>query len=110
LKVKLIDDTVKTVLVDDSLLVWEIVDTIGEKLNIKNAEEYSLARVDGSSWLHPNQPLVEQGIEEKDTLLLKKKFFVTDQSVDRGDPIQLHLVFIQCRDMIGMFLLQKHLV
>jgi len=100
LKVKLIDETVKTVLVDDSLLVWEIVDTIGEKLSIKNAEEYSLARVDGSGWLHPNQPLVEQGIEEKDTLLLKKKFFVTDQSVDRGDPIQLHLVFIQCRDMI----------
>jgi talin len=44
LKIKLIDDTVKTVMVDDSLTVAEIVDQIGAKLNLGNAEEYSLAR------------------------------------------------------------------
>lgn len=48
--------------------------------------------------LHPTQSLQEQGVDEKEVLLLKKKFFVTDANVDRSDPIQLHLLYVQVRD------------
>jgi talin len=116
LKVKAMDDSMRTVMVDDSQVVWQLVDTIGERMGFKNAEEYSLAVADGSCWLHPTQTLQEQGLDEKDIVLLKKKFFVTvrpvpaatcsdssqDQSVDRSDPIQLTLVYMQCKDAIGM--------
>lgn len=33
-------------------------------------------------------------------LVLKKKFFVDDANVGRDDPVQLHLVYVQCRDAI----------
>lgn len=36
------DDTIKTVLVDLSLPVVEVVDIIGKKLNLRNADEFSL--------------------------------------------------------------------
>lgn len=44
--------------------------------------------------------LGEQGIVESDVLLLKKKFFFSDQSVDKNDPIQLNLLYVQARDAI----------
>lgn len=90
LKVKLMDDTCKMVLVDDSEAVWQIVELIGQRLDIKNPEEYSLARIppppppnqppqppQGTPWLHPTQSLADQGIDEKEAVLFKKKFFVT---------------------------------
>jgi talin len=33
-------------------------------------------------------------------LLLKKKFFFSDQAVDKNDPIQLNLIYVQSRDSI----------
>lgn len=47
LKVKLVDGTVKTMLVDLSLKVPEALATIAKKVNIKNAEEYGL-QIEGS--------------------------------------------------------------
>ena len=38
-------------------------------------------------------------------VLLKKKFFFSDENVDRNDPIQLNLLYVQCRDAI---LSEKH--
>src|SRR5262249_19350184 len=70
LKLRMIDGTTKTVMVDDSITMVEIVDVIGEKLSIANAEEYSLAKLDGT-WLLPTQSLGEQGVDEKDVLMLK---------------------------------------
>jgi talin len=32
--------------------------------------------------------------------LLKKKFFFSDQNIDRNDPIQLNLLYVQARDAI----------
>lgn len=43
LKFKLVDGSVKTVLVDESQPVINVVATIASRLNIQNAEEYSLA-------------------------------------------------------------------
>ena len=51
-------------------------------------------------WLSPEKTLAEQGVPETETLLLKKKFFFSDHNVDRNDPIQLTLLFVQSRDMI----------
>jgi talin len=44
MKIKLLDGTVKTVLIDWSLPVSELADVIGNKLNISNPEEYSLIK------------------------------------------------------------------
>ena len=42
----------------------------------------------------------EQDVQSTDVLLLKKKFFFSDQNVDRNDPVQLHLLYMQSRDAI----------
>jgi talin len=51
-------------------------------------------------WLNPEKTMTEQGVHEIDVLLLKKKFFFSDQNIDRNDPIQLNLVYVQSRDAI----------
>ncbi|GAM16912.1 hypothetical protein SAMD00019534_000870 [Acytostelium subglobosum LB1] len=103
LKVKLMDETLKTLLIDDSLSVGEIIEIIGKRIGIKNHEEFSLQAEQGgatSDWLNHTQPLHEQGVSDEAIVLLKKKFFVDDFNVNRDDPIQLHLVYVQSRDAI----------
>jgi talin len=51
-------------------------------------------------WLNPDKTMPEQGLEDVDVVVLKKKFFYSDQNIDRNDAIQVNLVFVQCRDMI----------
>eukprot|EP00005_Dracoamoeba_jomungandri_P004888 CAMPEP_0174252644 /NCGR_PEP_ID=MMETSP0439-20130205/2023_1 /TAXON_ID=0 /ORGANISM="Stereomyxa ramosa, Strain Chinc5" /LENGTH=2477 /DNA_ID=CAMNT_0015333213 /DNA_START=52 /DNA_END=7482 /DNA_ORIENTATION=+ len=114
LKFKLMDDTVKTMLIDDSLPVNAIVEHIGEKMGLRNPEEFSLRREnpenqkkkrlgrksEAKMWLHPTQALCEQGVSEDQVLLLKKKFYVDDANVDRSDPVQLHLVYVQSHEAV----------
>jgi talin len=89
---------VKTVLIDDSFTVSEIVDHVGKKMGINNPEEFSLMFAD--KWCKAGQALHEQGISDAETLVLKKKFFFNDANIDRSDPVQLHLLFSQCKDAI----------
>ncbi|EGC30476.1 hypothetical protein DICPUDRAFT_50735 [Dictyostelium purpureum] len=98
-KFKLLDQTIKTQLIDESTNVSEIVNFICKKMGIKNPEEYSLMNSNGQ-WLNSNQILSEQGISETDITVLMKKFFFNDANIDRNDPVQLHLLFVQCRDGI----------
>jgi len=42
----------------------------------------------------------EQGLVEEDFVILKKKFFVTDQNVDRSDPQQILVIYAQAREDI----------
>eukprot|EP01132_Coremiostelium_polycephalum_P006635 gene6635-8208_t len=101
LKVRLMDETVKTLLVDDSLNVGEIVEIIGKRVGLKNFQEFSLqSETAPGEWLNHSQPLHEQGVNDEAIVLLKKKFFVDDFNVNRDDPIQLHLVYVQSRDAI----------
>ncbi|KAI8824903.1 uncharacterized protein EV422DRAFT_576151 [Fimicolochytrium jonesii] len=129
LKVKTMDNSVKTVLIDESLNVQQLVEIICERIGIQNPEEYSIlpersleaaqqgvgkdaktqpkAKVgldtlagDQTKWLHPDKTLREQGVNEEDTVMLKKKFFFTDQNIDRNDPVQLNLMFNQAKEMI----------
>lgn len=37
----------------------------------------------------------EQGIDDNETLLLRRKFFYSDQNVDSRDPVQLNLLYVQ---------------
>eukprot|EP01133_Synstelium_polycarpum_P001416 gene1416-1640_t len=110
-KIKLLDETIKTQLIDESTTVSEIVASIAKKMGIKNPEEYSLIKEGASSgdWLKNNQILAEQGILDTDILVFKKKFFFNDANIDRNDPVQLHLLYVQCRDSIieGMYPTQR---
>lgn len=141
----MLDDALKTVIIDESLPVSMIVHTICEKIGISNPDEYSLLpdtpppekkekkdkkdkniTEEGISyielflsynfqyyiiqfyspphflarWLNPDKTLAEQFVLETDVVILKKKFFFTDQNIDKNDPVQLNLLYnqglIQC--------------
>jgi talin len=100
IKVKLLDDTQKVILVDESSTVAEITLVIADKLSIKNPEEFSIKLEGGSLWLNPTLSLTEQGVDEMSVLVFKKKFFFNDANVDKSDPIQLHLLYIQMKGAI----------
>jgi talin len=53
LKVKLLDDTVKTMIVDDSMSVEQLVEIVGKKMNIKNFEEFSLQTENAQAGILP---------------------------------------------------------
>ncbi|XP_055365540.1 talin-2 isoform X3 [Betta splendens] len=134
-KIKMLDGAVKTIMVDDSKTVGELLVTICSRIGITNYEEYSLIqeedkRDDGTAtlrkdrtlllrderkmeklkaklhtdddlnWLDHGRTFREQGVEESETLLLRRKFFYSDQNVDSRDPVQLNLLYVQARDDI----------
>lgn len=47
------------------------------------------------NWLDHGRTLREQGIDNNETLLLRRKFFYSDQNVDSRDPVQLNLLYVQ---------------
>lgn len=47
LRIRLVDDTTKLVIIDDSASVREISDLIGEKIGLKSSEEFSLRKPGG---------------------------------------------------------------
>uniref|UniRef100_A0A3Q3BI58 Talin 2a n=1 Tax=Kryptolebias marmoratus TaxID=37003 RepID=A0A3Q3BI58_KRYMA len=135
-KIKMLDGAVKTVMVDDSKTVGELLVTICSRIGITNYEEYSLIqetvedkKEDGTgtlkkdrtllrderkmeklkaklhtdddlNWLDHSRTFREQGVDENETLLLRRKFFYSDQNVDSRDPVQLNLLYVQARDDI----------
>ncbi|XP_053502228.1 talin-1 [Ictalurus furcatus] len=136
LKIRMLDGTVKTVMVDDSKIVTDLLMTICARIGITNHDEYSLVRDIGEekkeeitgtlkrdktllrddkkmeklkqklhtddelNWLDHGRTLREQGVEETEMLLLRRKFFYSDQNVDSRDPVQLNLLYVQARDDI----------
>lgn len=51
------------------------------------------------NWLDHGRTLREQGVEETEMLLLRRKFFYSDQNVDSRDPVQLNLLYVQVHDL-----------
>ncbi|XP_030759474.1 talin-2 isoform X2 [Sitophilus oryzae] len=141
LKVKMLDGTTKTIRVDDSQIVANMMVVICTRLGITNHDEYSLVledlenqeNIDNKNygtltlkkkreererdakmeqlrkklhtddevnWLDPSKTLREQGIQENETVLLRRKFFFSDQNIDSRDPVQLNLLYVQARDAI----------
>uniref|UniRef100_A0A6Q2X2P9 Talin 2a n=1 Tax=Esox lucius TaxID=8010 RepID=A0A6Q2X2P9_ESOLU len=137
-KIKMLDGAVKTIMVDDSKTVGELLVTICSRIGITNYEEYSLIQEvmeerkedghetgtlkkdrtllrderkmeklkaklhtdDDLNWLDHSRTFREQGVEESEMLLLRRKFFYSDQNVDSRDPVQLNLLYVQARDDI----------
>ncbi|KAM8893732.1 talin-2a isoform 2-T2 [Spinachia spinachia] len=135
-KIKMLDGAVKTIMVDDSKTVGELLVTICSRIGITNYEEYSLIQEtveekkedgmgtlkkdrtllrderkmeklkaklhtdDDLNWLDHSRTFREQGVDENETLLLRRKFFYSDQNVDSRDPVQLNLLYVQARDDI----------
>uniref|UniRef100_A0A8B9N265 FERM domain-containing protein n=1 Tax=Accipiter nisus TaxID=211598 RepID=A0A8B9N265_9AVES len=131
LKIHMLNGTVKTVMVDDSKTVMDMLMTICARIGITNYDEYSLVREimeekeeevtgtlkkdktllrdekkmeklkqklhtdDELNWLDHGWTLREQGIDNNETLLLRRKFFYSDQNVDSRDPVQLNLLYVQ---------------
>uniref|UniRef100_A0AAQ6A5D8 Talin 2a n=1 Tax=Amphiprion ocellaris TaxID=80972 RepID=A0AAQ6A5D8_AMPOC len=135
-KIKMLDGAIKTIMVDDSKTVGELLVTICSRIGITNYEEYSLIQEtveekkeegmgtlkkdrtllrderkmeklkaklhtdDDLNWLDHSRTFREQGVDENETLLLRRKFFYSDQNVDSRDPVQLNLLYVQARDDI----------
>lgn len=145
LRVRMLDGAVKTILVDDSQPVSQLMVVICTKIGITNHEEYGLVREDQESqnenqpdnksnfgtltlrrkltgerdrdakmeslrkklrtddeinWVDISKTLREQGIDESETVLLRRKYFFSDQNIDSTDPVQLNLLYVQARDAI----------
>ncbi|KAL0267697.1 UNVERIFIED_CONTAM: hypothetical protein PYX00_009891 [Menopon gallinae] len=140
LRVRMLDGTLKTLLVDDSQPVANLMVVICTKIGITNHDEYSLVREniedelenkpnfgtltlkrrkeekekdvkleqlrkklktdDEVNWIDPSKTLREQGVDESETVLLRRKFFFSDQNIDSRDPVQLNLLYVQARDAI----------
>ncbi|WAR29544.1 TLN1-like protein, partial [Mya arenaria] len=86
LKVRTLDGAIRKIQVDDSHTVGQLLISITSKI---------------VNWLDHAKTLREQGINsDDDTILLRRKFFFSDQNVDARDPVQLSLLFVQTRDAI----------
>ena len=53
IKVKLVDGTVKTVLIDLSSNVAQVVESLSTKIGLKTPEEFSLQLDSGGKWSGP---------------------------------------------------------
>ncbi|XP_026677336.1 talin-1 isoform X2 [Diaphorina citri] len=140
LKVRMLDGTLKTLLVDDSQPVANLMVVICTKIGITNHDEYSLVREnpedevenkpnfgtltlkrkkeekerdlkmeqlrkklktdDEVNWIDFSKTLREQGIDENEPVLLRRKFFFSDGNIDSHDPVQLNLLYVQARDAV----------
>jgi len=47
------------------------------------------------NWLVHHKTLREQSVDMNETLLLRRKYFFSDQNVDARDPVQLNLLYVQ---------------
>jgi talin len=67
---------------------------------------YRHAQCEGreGTWLNPTLSLHENGVPENAVLILKKKFFFSDANIDRSDPVQLHLLYIQVSIILFVFI------
>ena len=116
IKVYLIDDTVKTVKIDDSSLVGFIIDKVADSLGIESTSfiEYGLLvqmkNLKAPLWLNRELSLQEQGVYDNYKLTFKKRFFVTDANIDKSNEMQLHLIYTQAKESIlsGNYPCEKH--
>ena len=84
----------------------KIKDTVQNKL-VKIADskfrkyEKRIFTDDKIHWLTSSETLRQQGIIDTNTpVILRRKFFYSDANVEQHDPVQLNLLYEQCRDSI----------
>ena len=99
IKVKTADESTKAVVVDLAQPVKDTLQAIGTKFGLERTDEYALQWEGTDTWLKVNKPLTEQG-DPNDVIVLKKRFYITDTELDKDSPVQLHLAYVQGREMI----------
>jgi uncharacterized protein YqgV (UPF0045/DUF77 family)/molybdopterin converting factor small subunit len=100
LRIRLPDQALKKIIIDETEPVSMLMSTICKKIHLNNPDEFALQR-DNGKWLKKNVSLADQSIfDAEEVLLLKKRFFFTDAHVDTHDPIQLHLLYAQCVEAV----------
>jgi len=97
--VKTADESCKAVIVDLTRPVKEVLAAVGKKFGLDRTEEYALQWERTGKWLKSGRPLTEQG-NSNEVLVLRKRYYVTDAQLDASSPVQLHLAYIQGRDMV----------
>lgn len=102
LKIQLMDESRKAVLIDSSKPIRENIISIGEKVMVKDMDEYALRKADSGEgdWLDPDKTLYEEDINDDEVLLFAKRFFSNDFNVDMNDPMQLHLIYVQASNAV----------
>jgi talin len=102
LKIQLMDESKKAVLIDSSKPIRDNIVSIGEKVMVKDMEEYALRRLTAAEgdWLDPDKTLYEEDIGDDEVLLFAKRFFANDFNVDMNDPMQLHLIYVQASNAV----------
>ncbi|KAI1707689.1 FERM central domain-containing protein [Ditylenchus destructor] len=73
------------------------VNTIGRKKE-KQIQQLRAKLHTDEEWVDQSKTLREQNIGENEELILRRKFFFSDTNVDTRDPVQLNLLYLQCRD------------
>eukprot|EP00727_Mastigamoeba_balamuthi_P000217 m51a1_g10192 hypothetical protein (1719) ;mRNA; r:16827-23324 len=99
-KIKMLDGAVKSIFVDDSRPARDAVETVCGKLDIKTSEEYGLLVEGKEGWVKLDKSLFEQEVGEETVLVLKKRFFFFDANIDKSDPMQVHVLYVQISDFI----------
>jgi len=97
--VKTADEASKAVIVDLTRPVKEVLQAIGQKFGLDRTEEYALQWERTEKWLKATKPITEQG-NSNEVIVLRKRYYVTDAQLDANSPVQLHLAYIQGRDMV----------
>eukprot|EP00727_Mastigamoeba_balamuthi_P005329 m51a1_g14795 hypothetical protein (1561) ;mRNA; r:518211-523600 len=98
IKVKLVDGTIKTMMMDVSGDPDTATKMVSEKLGIKITDEFGL-QLENSEWLETGSAVIEQ-LRGAQLVRLRKKFFMSDGNVDKEDPQQLHLIYSECKEGI----------
>ena len=52
------------------------------------------------NWLDHTRTLREQGVEDMEMLIFRRKYFYSDQNVDKRDPVQLNLLYVQVSQIV----------
>ena len=53
-----------------------------------------------ATWLNEQQTLHEQDITEEEELVYAKRYFYSDDNVDKDDPFTLHLLYVEANKAI----------
>ena len=104
--VDMADGTTKKLRVDSGATVGEVLKYIGEKIDIKNVDEFGLQDCQTQEWLEPSLPFLEQfqpsppTDEKQNRIAMKKRYFLDDANISKDDPFKLHYVYTECKNSI----------
>lgn len=104
--VDMADGTTKKIRIDSGASAGDVLKFIGEKIDIKNVDEFGLWDVQTSEWLEPTMPFLEQfqpsapTDEQQKRIAMKKRYFLDDANISKDDPFKLHYVYTECKNAV----------